>query len=108
MRVPKSPAACCGDLYPLATIPVAVFRFFSRWGESLGEVPGERAGGEPAGGLLFRAQTCRLARDFFLGLGVWVTPLVTLVVQSVLAGVGFATAHVLIGDLTAPGNNHIV
>jgi len=37
-----------------------------------------------------------------------VTGSVTLVVQSVLTGVGSATAHLRIGHLPAPGNNHVI
>ena len=36
------------------------------------------------------------------------TPDVTLVVQSVLSGVFAANAHLLIGGLPAPGDNHMV
>src|SRR5215211_2475944 len=45
---------------------------------------------------------------FFFLVGVWVTALVTLVVYSVLTGVGSATAHVLEGGLTPPRHHHIV
>ena len=41
-------------------------------------------------------------------MGVWVTALVTLVVQSVLTGVGSATAHLRKAHLPAPGNDDVV
>jgi hypothetical protein len=97
---------CCNPL--LATFAVVVFRFFSRWNQPLGEVPGKSAGGEPDRGLHFSAQTCRFAGNLYIGLAFWVTASVTLVVQSVLAGVFSANAHLLIADLPAPGNDDMV
>jgi hypothetical protein len=44
----------------------------------------------------------------FIGLAVWVTAHVTLVVLFVLLGVFAANTHVLIRDLPAPGDHHIV
>jgi hypothetical protein len=51
---------------------------------------------------------CRFGRDFSLGVGVCMTPDVTLVVHSVLPVFFSANAHLLIAHLPAPGNNHMV
>jgi hypothetical protein len=68
---------------PLVTLSPAVFAVRGGWRNALGEIPGGRAWGEEAGGLLFRGysgeQMCSIGREIFIGLGVWVTPLVTLV-----------------------------
>ena len=44
----------------------------------------------------------------YIGLGVWVTASVTLVVLFVLAGVFSANAHLLIGDFPPPRHHHMV
>ena len=78
----------------------------------MGVVPGGTAGRQPDRGLLLsgysRAQMCKLARDLYIGLAFWMTPFVTLVVQSVRSDGFSANAHLLIGDLPAPGNHHMV
>ena len=74
----------------------------------MGIIPGGTASREPFGSLLLTAQTCRLGREFSLGMGVWVTGFVILVVHFVRSGVLSATAHLRKGHLPAPGDDDMV
>ena len=97
---------------PLVTLSPPRFALSSGWLKPLSEVPRVAPWLEPCRGLLFGGQTSEQAftrgRGFYIGLGVWVIPPVTLVVHSVRSCRFSANTHLYKGDLPAPGNNHIV
>jgi hypothetical protein len=71
--------ASVASIPPLATVFAVFFSASVGWRKPQGEIPGRTARREPDRGLLFNAQRCRFVRGIYIGLGVWVTPPVTLV-----------------------------